>query len=310
MPAREGTGLVAGVEQDERAGAVGALRRAAPKQAWPNSAPCWSPTSPATGMPSGRNPTPRVRPTTPELGTTRGSAAAGTRSSAVSSSLPPQVVQVEQERARGVGRIRHVFAGEAPREPGVDGAETELAALGAGAGAGHVVEQPLGLRPGEVGVEHEARAVPEQRLVAGLPQLAAPGRRPPVLPHERAVDGLAGGAVPEQGGLALVGDADGGEAGRVHLGGGERTGDGLGHRLPDLGDVVLDLPGVGVVVGEVDGDLGEDAQVLGDQQRGGAGRSLVDGEDDVGHAGLRDEVLRHRRRACQSSGGLPRRGGS
>ncbi len=45
---------------------------------------------------------------------------------------------------------------EPPHEEAVDGAEAELAALGARARAGHVVQEPRELRAAEVRIEHEA----------------------------------------------------------------------------------------------------------------------------------------------------------
>ena len=41
--------LVAGVQEDEAAGAIGVIRRPGAKQVWPNRAACWSPAFPATG---------------------------------------------------------------------------------------------------------------------------------------------------------------------------------------------------------------------------------------------------------------------
>ena len=56
------------------------------KQAWPNSAACWSPAMPLTGMPAGTPQRSDVTPTVPLDGTTSGSARSGTCSSSHSSS--------------------------------------------------------------------------------------------------------------------------------------------------------------------------------------------------------------------------------
>ena len=48
------------------------------KQPWPKSAACWSPASPAIGIPAGIPSKATVSPKTPELGRTSGSMAAGT----------------------------------------------------------------------------------------------------------------------------------------------------------------------------------------------------------------------------------------
>src|SRR6185369_197442 len=94
---------------------------------------------------------------------------------------------------------------------------------------------------------------------------------PAVLPDDGAVDGPAGGAVPDDDGLALVGDPDGGDLVRPAVGGGERLAGGAGDGVPDvLGLVLFDL----LLGGPEDG---ERAGVVGD--RAGAGGALVDGQD-------------------------------
>ena len=129
------------------------------------------------------------------------------------------VREVEAQRARGVGHVGgvHAAAGELPDEPGVDGAEGELAALGPAPRAGHVVEQPADLRAGEVRVEHEPGALAHERLRARRPsarRTAAAVRR-----HCQTIArwiGRAGRALPDDRRLALVGDADRGDLGAGH----------------------------------------------------------------------------------------------
>jgi hypothetical protein len=104
-------------------------------------------------------------------------------------------------------------AGEPPKEKGIDGAEGELAALRPVPGAGHVVEDPGGLGAGEVGVEEEAGLPRHRGLVPGRLQPGAELGRAPVLPDDAPMHGLSGGAVPDDRGLALVGDADRGDVG-------------------------------------------------------------------------------------------------
>src|SRR5439155_22209749 len=67
--------------------------------------------------------------------------------------------------------------------------------------------------------------------------------RAAILPDDRVVDRLAGAAVPDDGGLALIGDADrrhiaGADAGARHRGARGRHGG-----RPDAGRVVLDMAG-------------------------------------------------------------------
>ena len=103
-------------------------------------------------------------------------------------------------------------AGQHPDQPGVDGAEGKLAALGRGARAGHVVEQPGELGAGEVGVEDQPGL---------LAEAAARGRARFSASHAGAVRrscqtmALASGSpvlrFQTQRRLALVGDADRGD---------------------------------------------------------------------------------------------------
>src|SRR3569623_12359 len=71
-------------------------------------------------------------------------------------------------------------------------------------------------------------------------QFVAQARGAPVLPHDGVVNRLPGAPVPHHRGLALVGDADGGDVAPRQAG----LGDGLGGdaelRRPDLVGVVLD----------------------------------------------------------------------
>ena len=137
-------------------------------QACPKRAACWSPAMPAIGTWA---PSRDVVATTPEDGTMRGRTSRGTSRSRRSSSSHAPVVDVVEERparVRGVRRV-HGAARELPDEPRVDRPERELPAGGPRPRAGHVVEEPLQLRPGEVGVEDEARLRRERRLVARRP---------------------------------------------------------------------------------------------------------------------------------------------
>ncbi len=123
-------------------------------------------------------------------------------------------------------------------------------------------------------------------------ELRAERRGAAVLPHDGAVQRPAAAAVERDHGLALVGDADGGDG----LGGGPGSGSALGQAvadlgqggadgLPDLVGVVLDPPGSGEVLGQLAvGDV-DDAGLLVDDQGADAGRARIDG-DHLGHEGL------------------------
>ena len=178
---------------------------------------------------------------------------------------------VEQQRARGIRVVGHVAAGELVGEPGVDGAEHRALPHAA------LATQPLDLGPGEVGVEHQAGALAEERLAPGGAELVAARGRAPVLPDDGAVQGLAGAGVPRHHGLALVGDPDAAErrpARRLVRFARHRPGD-----LPDLVRVVLHPAGAGEVLPELAVGAARRAARLVEDDGGGPGGALVDRED-------------------------------
>ena len=73
--------------------------------------------------------------------------------------VPAQAVDVIEHGAGGVGVVRGVdgAAGELPEEPGVHSAEEDLPLPGPLPGAGDLVQDPLDLGGGEVGVRYQAR---------------------------------------------------------------------------------------------------------------------------------------------------------
>ena len=162
--------------------------------------------------------------------------------------VPFALDNVVEQGAGGVGYVGDVAmaAGEVPDEPGVDGAEGQLALVCAGATAGDVVENPGDLGRGEVGVEDEAGSVGDVVGDAGLLELCAFGGGSAVLPDDGGVDGLAGGAVPHDYSFALVGDADGGEIAGARARLGEDFDGATELRGEDLVSVVLDPAGLGI----------------------------------------------------------------
>jgi hypothetical protein len=116
-------------------------------------------------------------------------------------------------------RVREAFdgsvtctrpAGQLPRQPTVDRAERQFATFGAGAGARDVVEQPFQFGAREIRVEDQTGPLAEQFGVTGCGELVAQTGRAAILPNDRAVHWFAAGAIPEDAGFALVGQADSG----------------------------------------------------------------------------------------------------
>ena len=104
-------------------------RRPASVQSWPKSAACWSPATPAMGMPSGRPGTPRVSPIRPADGHDLGQhRARGTPNSAHSSSsnAPRRAGRSSSVREALVTSVACVVpAREPPDQEAVDGAERD-----------------------------------------------------------------------------------------------------------------------------------------------------------------------------------------
>src|SRR5665647_3471209 len=163
--------------------------------------------------------------------------------------IPAQGREIHEHRARGVGDVGDVHAavdaaGQVPDDPAVDGAHDELAALSLIACAGDVVEDPLDLGTTEVRGQGQTHALLVLVLVPAaelFDDLAGTG----VLPHDCVVDRLSGLLVPDDRGLALVGDTyrDDVVLRLARIGKGEV--DDLLHLDPDLQRVMLDPAGPG-----------------------------------------------------------------
>src|SRR5690606_4717485 len=122
---------------------------------------------------------------------------------------------------------------------------------------------------------------------AVVDEAAAAVGRAAVLPDDGAVDGPAGGPVPEHRRLALVRQPEAGEIGGVEAGPSQGVaGDGeLG--VEDLAGVVLDPAGAGVVLRErLLGD-GHDGAVGVEDEGAAGGGALVEGEEEGGTHGAR-----------------------
>ena len=100
------------------------------KQAWPMVAACWSPAMPEIAI-APPNSSGTLSPKLAEESFTSGSIERGTRRIFRSSSSHSPGVDVEQQRARGVGGVGgvHLAAGQPPQQIAIDGAEQQFAAL-------------------------------------------------------------------------------------------------------------------------------------------------------------------------------------
>ena len=155
--------------------------------------------------------------------------------------VPIQRVDIEQHGPGGVGVVRHMDppAGEPPDKPGLHRAEEQLPPPGPFPRALHMVQYPLELGGGKIGVDDQPRLLADGLRQPPFLQSVAVLRGPAALPDDGVVYGLPGGPVPDDGGLPLVGDADGGDigGGRPQLAHGLRGHAQLGG--PDLPGVML-----------------------------------------------------------------------
>ena len=102
-------------------------------------------------------------------------------------------------------------ARQLPDEPRIHRAEQQLTALGALLRTGHMVEDPPNFCSREIGVRHKSRDGPNVLRQPVGAQPVAQGGRAAALPDDGRVNGAARGLFPDDGRLALVRDADGGD---------------------------------------------------------------------------------------------------
>src|SRR5579863_2259404 len=155
-------------------------------------------------------------------------------------------MDVEEHGAGSIGDISGVkFAlGETPEEPGIDCAEGEFASISEAARAGHIVEDPGDLGCGEIGIDQKSRTLLDQPAVTLAAQLLAESGGAAILPDDGVADGTSCFAIPDDGCLALIGDADGGDVGRLRPGFGECFERNGNLRKSNLIGIVLDPSGL------------------------------------------------------------------
>ena len=277
----------AGVHQHERPGAVGALRLAVGEAGLAEQCRL---------LVAGD---PRDRHVQPEERRRGGAADLAVRRHDLGQRRPrhaEQLAQLVRPRAlgdvveqgpRGVRRVGDVAraAGQPGDQVAVDGADDDVPGGDPGPGRRVVLGQPGQLGAGEVGVEPEAGQLAHPVLVPGLAQPVADRGRPTVLPDDGPARGGQRRPVPEHGGLALVGEADGGDAAAVVAA--QRLAARGQRRLPDLLRLVLHPAGPGEVLRELLVPAGHHAAGLVDHQRGDAGRAGIDRDDGHGQTPVR-----------------------
>jgi hypothetical protein len=119
------------------------------------------------------------------------------------------------------------------------------------------------------------------RKLSMVPKASSPLSARRRVPHDRLVDRLAGGAVPDDDGFALIGNADGLDVAAVFLG---DIAQGLLGVTPDILDIVFDPAGFGIVLREfLAGGLAWLALAV-EAHRAGRGGALIEcNQDFLGH---------------------------
>ncbi len=210
--------------------------------------------------------------------------------------VPIAAMDVEEQGARSVGDVGDVQlpARKVPHQPAVHRAEGEFAALCPFARTRNLIEQPGQLGRRKIRVDHQAGFFPHKRFGAVGLQFCAGVRRAPVLPDDGRVHGLPRSAFPQQGRLALVGDAEGGDVVRLQAGPGEgfpRHGQLV---APDVQGVMLDPAGLGIVLAQLLLRLGANAAIAVEDDGAGTGGALVEREKAI-HRRLHGACGRRRR---------------
>ncbi len=130
--------------------------------------------------------------------------------------IPVKGFQVHHEGAGGIGDIGHMHtalgaAGKVPGHPGIDVAEENFPLLSFFADAGDVVQDPFCFHTGEVGRQGQTNLGGVFVLTAFFGEFVADQVSAGILPDDGVVNGFASGFFPDNGGFALVGDADRGD---------------------------------------------------------------------------------------------------
>ena len=200
--------------------------------------------------------------------------------------VPVKSPQTHQLSAAGVGRVRNVQARQVPKQEGIDIAEHNLARFGLLARARDMVQQPADLQRAEVGRQRQPGRGAEPVRSALAREFGDVVSHARILPDQRIGQGPPGLAIPQHGGLALVGDTQrrkvaGPQAALPHC---------LGNRLPgpepDLLGIVFHPSGLRVDLLVLPLRAGNDPPGPVENQKPRAGSALIDRSNEVRHASL------------------------
>ena len=173
--------------------------------------------------------------------------------------------------------------GQAPQQEGIDIAEQQLARFGLLARAGDMVQQPADFQRAEVGGQRQAGLGAEAVRAALARQFGDVIRHARILPDQRVGQRLAGLAVPQDGGFALVGDAQRRQVAGPQAALRHGFGDDLARPQPDLLRIVLHPSGLRIDLLVLLLGAGDDCARPVENQKARAGGALIDRSDEVCH---------------------------
>ena len=199
--------------------------------------------------------------------------------------IPPVGSNIKQQGAAGIGGVGgvHLAPGQPPDQETVDGATGQLTPLGAGPRTLDSVEQPFDLGAGKIWVQQQSGFFGDHGFVAAFAQFGTERRGAPVLPDDGFVNRLAGGAIPDQCGFALIGNADGSDIIGRKTGLFQRSADRPDDAVPDFLRIVLHPAIVREILGKLALPHPCNAAVRRKDNRPARCGSLVDGQHISAH---------------------------
>jgi len=119
------------------------------------------------------------------------------------------------------------------------------------------------------------------------------------LPDDGVMDGLARVAVPDDDGLALVGEGEGRDLAGLTLGARQHVEQHGALGLPENFGIVLDPAGVGIELGKLLLFGGMDLQFPVKQDGPRTGRPLIEGKDELRHKDLMGSSMAFHEKPCK-----------
>jgi len=173
---------------------------------------------------------------------------------------------------------------EPPQQEGIDITEQHLARFRPLARAGEMVQQPADFQRAEIGGERQPGLGAEAAGAALARELGDVLVHARILPDQRVGQRLAGLAIPQDGGLALVGDAQRRQVAGVQAALRHGLGDHLAGPQPDLVRIVLHPSGLRIDLPVLPLRAGDDSPGAVEDQKARAGGALIDRSNEVRHA--------------------------